>query len=141
MYITIVQGLCSRHYDIFSKKMQIFSMEIFCGFFLFLWFLWFFFIKSEKRLIGNFFFIEVSSNIDHTLTYIRLNISNNWPNFIKYFENIHETCSDNIFRHGKAAFTILILRSFGIEIMCFEKLCISMEYIANELISTSCWFI
>ena len=98
----------------------------------------FFFIKSEKRLIRIVFIIEVSSNIDHTLTYIRLNILNNWPNFIKYFENIHETCSDNIFRHGKAAFTILILRSFGIEIMCFEKLCISMEYIANELISTSC---
>ena len=61
--------------------------------------------------------------------------------FIKYFEHIHETCTDNILRLGKAAFTILILISFGIEIMCFEKLCISMEYITSELISTSGWFI
>ena len=129
MYITIVQGLCSRHYDIFSKKNANFFHGDFLWFFLIsLIPLVFFFIKSEKRLKRIVFIIEVSSNIDHTLTYIRFNISNNWPNFIKYFENIHETCTDNILRLGKAAFTILILRSFGIEIMSFEKLCISMEY-------------
>ena len=102
-------------------------MEIFCGFFLFLSSVCFFY-KIREKTNRDFFIIEVSCNIDHTLTYIRFNISNNWPNFIKYFENIHETCTDNILRLGKAAFTILILRSFGIEIMSFEKLCISMEY-------------
>ena len=32
--------------------------------------------------------------------------------FIKHFENIHEKCTDNILRLGKAAFTIFNFESF-----------------------------